>query len=237
MEKYKKYIDILKELFNKYKDKIKIVILPCIVLIAILFFWFSGNSNEGKVVYSDEDKGTKQTINLEGSETKDSDKIENKKGTKAFVDIGGAVLNPGVYEVEAGTRLFKVIELAGGLLDNANVTNINQAKEVFDGEKVIIPNIYESINQDKSKGGVGASQGSINENEIYNYVAGDEDRININMADANSLQTIPGIGPSKAKKIIEYRNINGPFKSIDEIKNISGIGEKTFNNIKDFLCT
>lgn len=229
-----KYVEILKELYYKYKDKIKIVVLPCFVMIAILFFWFNGNSKPSKVVYSDEGN-INQQLEKEEKQKNSSCKEENLSD-KIYVDIGGSVLNPGVYEVKHGTRLFKVIELAGGLLENANVTNINQAKEVFDGEKIIIPNVYDEFDSQNSPDENNSSKEcDQNGQPNYTYSAGDEDKININMADANSLQTIPGIGPSKANKIIEYRKINGPFKSIDELKNISGIGEKTFDDIKAFL--
>lgn len=218
------YIKKVKDLIEENKDKLKIVALPFIVVVAILFFWFSGNQDDDIKIA----KGEHKVLSNETYEEKDLDSV-NKVDVKReiYVDIGGAVTKPGVYKVNTGTRLFQVIEMAGGLLGNAITDDINQAKEVFDGEKVIIP---DETSQKIS------TEGSNENNRNYgNNMSEANGKININSADSATLQEIPGIGPSKADKIIEYRTNVGPFKTIEDIKNISGIGDKTFETIKEFI--
>ncbi len=218
------YIKKVKDLIEENKDKLKIVALPFIVVVAILFFWFSGNQDDDIKIA----KGEHKVLSNETYEEKDLDSV-NKVDVKReiYVDIGGAVTKPGVYKVNTGTRLFQVIEMAGGLLGNAITDDINQAKEVFDGEKVIIP--------DETSQKISTEVSNENNRNYGNNMSEANGKININSADSATLQEIPGIGPSKADKIIEYRTNVGPFKTIEDIKNISGIGDKTFETIKEFI--
>lgn len=218
------YIKKVKDLIEENKDKLKIVALPFIVVVAILFFWFSGNQDDDIKIA----KGEHKILSNETYEEKDLDSV-NKVDVKReiYVDIGGAVTKPGVYKVNTGTRLFQVIEMAGGLLGNAITDDINQAKEVFDGEKVIIP--------DETSQKISTEVSNENNRNYGNNISEANGKININSADSATLQEIPGIGPSKADKIIEYRTNVGPFKTIEDIKNISGIGDKTFETIKEFI--
>ena len=121
--------------------------------------------------------------------------------------------------MEEGTRLFQLIEKAGGLTENADIEGINRAETVLDGQKIII---YAKGQDDESKN---SSTGAIDSSG----------KININSADIEQLQQIPGVGPVTADKIIQYRQDNGRFSSIDDIKNVSGIGEKTFEKLKDYI--
>ena len=132
------------------------------------------------------------------------------------MDIDGAIKNPGVYKVSEGTRLFQVIELAGGLKENASTESLNRAETLYDGQKITI---YSTDTQNYEE----------SPNDTKNG------RVNINTADSITLQTIPGIGPSKAERIIDYRNTEGKFKKIEDIKNVTGIGDATFENIKDYI--
>ncbi len=152
----------------------------------------------------------------------------NKLPQKIKVYVTGQVKNPGVIEVDEGSRLIDVIELAGGVLENADLNRINLAAKVKDegmyyipeiGEEIHGHNIYDTAGNDPS--GLSSESGQ---------------KININTADEATLDTLPGIGPSKARRIIEYRNQNGPFQSIEEIKNVSGIGDKTFEQLKDLIA-
>lgn len=124
----------------------------------------------------------------------------------------------GVYSVEEGARVFEVIEKAGGLTEDASVEQINQAEAVSDGQKIVIPAKGEEL--------LAA--------EVYD-ISGKASRglININTADSQTLQEIPGVGPATAEKIIAYRTENGRFAKIEDIRNVSGIGEKTFEKLKD----
>ena len=138
-----------------------------------------------------------------------------------FVDVSGCVKKPGVYEVSAASRIFEVIELAGGVTPDADTSYINQAEPVTDGLKINVP--------DKNSTSItpGATQSASQGNS--------KGKININTADSTQLQDIPGVGPATAEKIISYRDSNGYFTSVDQIKNVSGIGDKTFEKMKDMI--
>lgn len=143
---------------------------------------------------------------------------------KIFVYVIGAVNKPGIIEAHVDSRLYEIIELAGGFTENADETAINLAVTVVDEEKIIIPYKETSTKNNESK----------KINELYEATVSDNSgRININTASIEELKTLTGIGQSTAEKIINYRNENSKFKSIEEIKNVSGIGDSKFNSIKD----
>ena len=136
---------------------------------------------------------------------------------KIFVEIKGEVLKPDVYELEEDSIVKDLIEIAGGLKEEADISNINRAKKLKNNELVIIPNINDK-----------------NSITVFNEISNEsEELININLADISELKKITGIGEVKAQSIIDYREKSGGFKSIEEIKNVDGIGEKTFEKIKD----
>ena len=196
------------------KNKIKIVAVPVLVIAAVLFFWLNSGSDEIKI-----DEGNSSAIEEDGV----SQQEVNSTQSHLYVDIGGEVMKPGVYEVSDGTRLFEVIDKAGGLTEDADIDGINRAETVQDGQKIMIGRHGE--NPDENRDSYSAN----------NVTDSGEDKVNINTADAAALQTIPGIGPSKADRIIEYRESEGKFNEIDDIKNISGIGNKTFESIKEYI--
>ena len=134
-----------------------------------------------------------------------------------FVDIGGAVEEPGVYEVAKDTRLFEVIEMAGGLSEDADPDHVNRASFVEDGQKIIIP--------------VKVSEYTDDSRDSSCHPA-DSGLININTASADELKTLSGIGDVTAEKIIEYRSSTA-FKSKEDIMSVDGIGNKTYEKIKD----
>ena len=138
------------------------------------------------------------------------EEIEKKEDSKIniFIDIDGAVNKPGVYELKNGDRVIDAINMAGGLSEDAYTKNLNKARELVDGEKIYILTLGELE--------------SLNESSL----------ININTASINDLMSLPGIGEVYANRIIDYRN-KKPFGSIEEIKNIVGIGDKTFEKIKE----
>lgn len=170
--------------------------------------------------------GNKQNITIsssaERSDRTDSVSSENQTEQSVFVDAGGCVRKPGVYEVPDGSRVFEVIEKAGGLTEDADTSGINQAEIVTDGMKLTIPSISEKKDNTGS-----------NEADTTDTSSAGNSLININTADSQTLQQIPGIGPVTADKIISYRETNGPFGSIEELTSVSGIGEKTFQKMKD----
>lgn len=211
-----KNFDDLKELVLSNKELIKKAALPLTVVAALLFFWITGGDSKGELsVKESEEQSAKQEEVKEGD---DFDSEEAGEAADIYVDISGCVKNPGVYKVEPGTRIFQVIERAGGLTDGADTESVNRAEEVADGQKIVIRHMEASseeesiINSDKSSG-----------------------KVNINTADMLELQSVPGIGPATAQKIIEYREHNGKFKSVEDILNVSGIGDKTLENMRPYI--
>ena len=186
------------------------VALPVIVGVAILFFWFNGNSKPVEVASAEP-----VTDNEEQNEA------NNLSASLIYVDISGEVNIPGVYEVKEGTRLFQVIDMAGGLTKAANIDSLNRAEEVYDGEKIIV--------------GSDSYDGNNNSND-YSTGFSNDGKVNINRADLNELQTLPNIGPAKAQNIIDYRNSSGKFQTINDILYVNGIGSKTFESLKDLIC-
>ena len=203
-------------MINFIKEKKTIIFIILIIIILI-----------GKNIYNSTQKYNNNVdVNqVVVNETKDEKEIEEKI---IAVHITGAIKNAGVIRIEENSRIEDVIEKAGGLTEDADITNVNLAFIVEDGVKIRIP----STNDKDEIDIVTESSGSevIDENdETSNGL------ININKASQAELETLNGIGTSLALKIIEYREQNGKFKTISDIKNVSGIGENKFNNIRNFI--
>lgn len=147
---------------------------------------------------------------------------------KIIVHISGAVENPGIVKIDENSRIEDAINAAGGLKDDADITNVNLAYIVEDGIKITIPSIY-----DENEVVILSDDGAIGLELSDEKKSSSSALVNINKATQTELETLNGIGPSLALKIIEYREQNGKFKSIDDIKNVTGIGDTKFNNIKD----
>ena len=158
--------------------------------------------------------------------------IEELPEEKSYIilHITGEILNPGIVKIEEGARVSDVIEAAGGLTPDADLNRINLAYIVADGQKIYIPSIYDEEQEVYITNDIGKN--IIDES----FSIKTSDKVNINTATLTELEMLTGIGPSTALKIIEYRKTNGSFKSIEEIKNVPGIGESKFNAIKDEIC-
>lgn len=142
-----------------------------------------------------------------------------------YVDICGAIKHPGVYPMEMGARVFEVVELAGGLTEDAGRAAINQAECLTDGQKIYVPT-QEEWEAGLFKGGEGA------------YISDAEksdSRININTADVTALCSLPGIGETRAKAIIQYREEQGSFATVEDIQKVSGIKSGTYEKMKEFI--
>ncbi len=174
-----------------------------------------------------------QELNIEGEEDsivleemeqtfEDEEEISSERNTTLVIDVKGAVQKPGVYEMENGSRVHDVIDEAGGLVNEADELAVNLAAPLEDGMVIYIP-----------------KKGEVKENpyvlptEQKSNQEGTNEKININLATLEELQTLPGIGPSKASSIIAYREENGPFAKIEDLLEVSGIGEKTLDKIKE----
>ena len=147
-----------------------------------------------------------------------------KNNIKAY--ICGEVKNPGVYEIEDGARIIDLLELAGGQGENACLEVINLAQTVVDGQRIYIPS------QEEISGGSSLFFTGDYSNDYNSSV---NRTININTSNVKELESLPGIGPVTAKNIIEYRNKNGLFRKKEEIKNVTGIGEKKYEEIKQSI--
>jgi competence protein ComEA len=141
-----------------------------------------------------------------------------------IVDVKGQVKMPGVYSSSQEERVIDVVQRAGGLTENADESKVNFAEHVQDAMVIYIP----------AKGEEGSIPQGLTSNPT-DTGGTKQGKINLNKADENELQNLPGIGPSKAAAIMEYRVTNGPFKSVEDLKNISGIGDKTFDKLKDLI--
>lgn len=142
------------------------------------------------------------------------------------VDVSGAVARPGVYPLPVGSRVQDAVEAAGGFLDNASQASLNLAMPLTDGSKVLVPAVPEPAARGQS-----AASGSTDPSDQPAVPT----LININTASADELMSLPGIGASKAAAIIRYRETNGPFTTIEQLMNVSGIGPATFESLKDLI--
>ena len=160
---------------------------------------------------------------LEISNDIEANIIEETKA-QIVVHITGQVVNNGIVKVEEGARIIDAIEAAGGATAEADLSKINLAYLLEDGMKIYVP----SINDEADFGSVTSSSG-ISESSKEAL------KVNINTATSEELQKLPGIGESIANRIITYRKENGKFNKIEDLKNVSGIGEAKFNNIKSYI--
>lgn len=140
------------------------------------------------------------------------------------VHVSGCVKSPGVYELAEGRRVADAIEKAGGALDDANLDSINLARVPQDGEQIHVPS-REAAGQVGATGGASAASPS-----------GEAGPININTATVEELTKLDGVGEATAEKIVAERTKNGPFSSVEDIKRVSGIGDKKFEALKDDIC-
>ena len=197
----------------------------------------SDGSDAGNGTGSDSGKHTSDADIDNGSEA-----VSDKEMQQAmiYVDVCGAVVNPGVFQLAAGSRVFQAIEAAGGYLPEAALTCVNRAGVLTDGQQLYILTQEEMERQgldpaEMAKASDGQMNGSAGTGQNTGMAAQvqQDNRININTADEAQLTTLTGIGATRAQAIIAYREENGPFAAIEDIMNVQGIKEGTFAKIKD----
>lgn len=200
------------KILNNY---MKMILLFGFVILAGVLHSCSMDKSGGEVVIEQKTEGTESQGTAEQKET------ENSGKRKMCVFITGCIQQPGVYELEEGTRLYQLVELAGGFTQEAAEDYLNLAEYVRDGDKITVYSKEEAV-----------SAGTLTEGKTQ-----DEKQVsvNINAADKETLMTLPGIGESKAEAIIRYREENGRFTSAEDIMNISGIKQGAFDKIKDLI--
>ena len=204
----------------------KFYMVVAIIIGLSCFYYFSFIEN---APVATETISMENTLKEDGQEiTKNNQPEQKEKTEKIMVDVKGQIKQPGVYQVSTGDRVIDVISRAGGLTEQADQTKVNFAAHVVDEMVVYVPA--------KGEETAAAVVGSIDGNStVIASTSEGQAKININKADENELQNLPGIGPSKAAAILEYRNTNGPFKVVEDLKNISGIGDKTYEKLKDLI--
>ena len=202
------------------KQKKIVIIVGIIIIIGILYF-----------IYNGIDK--KSTDQIDNNMLSIENNTKENEGSKelVIVHITGAVKTPGIVKLPEGARIEDAIDKAGGLTEDADISDVNLAYVLEDGIKIKIPTISEEKNEEII---INSSGEGIVEKEISNN--SEKKIININKANETDLQTLPGIGASLAGRIVEYRNSNGKFNEIEDIKNVSGIGDSKYENIKNFIC-
>ena len=208
-----------------YKKGLAVVLIITIIIMTVIGIKLT--SKEEDISFSNIDKEELNVlIDDELLKKEESIVVDGKNDKqKIIIDVDGAIKNPGVYEFVEGDRIDDAIIKAGGLLENANTSNINRARVLVDGEKIYI-----------SKEGEKNLDIEIIDGSIYNTgeTVENNDKININTASKEVLMSLDGIGEVYSQRIIDYRNIV-KFSTIEELKLVKGIGEKTFEKIKDII--
>lgn len=194
----------------------KMVIILVSVMVAIILILILNYNKKSDVVIE----------NIEDNEITEKE-IEIEKEKQIIIHITGCIKNQGIIEIKEGARIADAIEAAGGITEDADIEKVNLAYIVKDSQKIYIPSIYDKDDTEY------ISIESGNNVVIEDKKKGEKNMVNINSATQTELEQLPGIGPSTALKIINYREKNGKFKTIEEIKEIPGIGDSKFNNIKD----
>ena len=230
-------------MIKRINNNKKVLILIITILIIIGYYMYYRNNNyykEFETTMEIEESIMENQENIEDKDNKlentDVEEENNKNEEKIIVHITGEVQFWGVIELEKGSRIIDAVNKAGGFTDNADTEKVNLAYELTDGVKVYIPskNVDKESNITTQKYIITESGDNeiVEENEVNQR---EISLVNINEATQTELETLPGIGPSTALKIISYRKENGKFLNIEDIKNVSGIGENKFENIKDLI--
>ena len=200
------------------REQIGILVIVLVIVVSLGFKFFARD-----IIKLEDNMEVINENQLEASEDIEDTSIIEEEETIIMVHISGQVYKPGLVELEAGQRLTDAVELAGGLRKDADIDRINLAKKLVDEEKIYIPKIGEEPLEEISTIGV---------NDLN--IEDTSGKININTCTKEALISLPGIGEVTASKIIEYRE-STPFKKIEDIKSVSGIGEKKFQAIKELI--
>ncbi len=222
------------------KDKKKIIIVVVILILFIAYLIYENIKESSSEIdfntlldgaeNEEEQNKSENIVESEQSKTNETANIEET----IVVHITGEVKKEGVIYLKKGARIVDAIKEAGGETKNADLSQVNLAYELQDGQKIYIPNKNEKISQYIiGKNGETMNDNSANTgNESTSYNK-EEAKVNINTASQAELDSLPGIGPALAQRIIDFRVENGNFNSIEDIQNVKGIGDSKYEDIKD----
>ena len=222
------------------KQKIILTVVAIIVVLIGCYYIYSKDndfiSTEENII-NEEERNDETEVNEE----------EEYSDTMIIVHVSGAVNQEGIVELNPNSRIADAIDKAGGLREDAYIDKINLAYVLEDGMKIYIPNVNEktqnqdlpntsdnAVNYVTKESGVQASN-TDDTTKVNSNSQSSNKKININKATESELESLPGIGPSTAQKIISYRNEKGKFNNIEDIKNVNGIGNSKYSNIKDLI--
>ena len=190
----------MKKLMEYFKENKKIV-MGLLILVVVAVGYFDNAKSDSKI-----------QNNIPGKNVS----TKNRQSHYIFVDIQGSVNKPGFYRLKKDSRLFDLLQISGGMKENADLKSVNQAEKLHDQQQIYIYSVDEAPSSENS-----------------NQKSSSEGSLNINVATVEDFQKLSGIGPKKAEKIIDFRNQNGSFSSIKNLTKVSGIGEKTLESLQD----
>lgn len=209
-------------IFQTFIQKYGKIILPLgIIGVAILFYF--------QKPFSQDETSLITTVPPQQQLIEENEESVPEEDIQIMVDVKGAVHHPGVYELTTDQRIIDAIQMAGGYLEDAETTLINHAQKLEDEMVIFVPKKGETYPPE-----IHDSIQAFTPN-VSNSSSKETSKVNINSATESELLSLPGIGPAKAQAIISYRQEQGAFKQIEDIKNISGIGDKTFEKLKDMI--
>ncbi len=213
----------------KYINKKQKIVLFIIIIITLGIAYYTYT-----IKINDQFNIEEQNLEVEENKIEESNKIEEET-TKIVVHVSGAVRNEGIVELKEKSRIADAIEMVGGVTEDAYMKDVNLATILEDGMKIYIPTKEEV---EKQRENTNDSVSKDTNLDIYNNGSNTRkknNKVNINTATKEELDTLPGIGESTANKIISYREEKGNFKSIEEIKEVSGIGDSKYEQIKNLI--
>lgn len=217
----------MEDFLSKLEEKGKIIVVSLVGIVVLLVgFLLWGGMQKDETPIQDVYEELLAEESTDQNEVEVSGVVEDLVPEEIIVDVKGAVHKPGVYTMNDNTRVVDAISMAGGLLGDADGNAVNLAQHLEDQMVIYVPREGE----EGAEVQIGVSQPENNEQTQSGATI-----VNINQAEKEALMTLNGIGDSKAENILSYREENGPFQTIEDIKNVSGIGEATFNNLKEVI--
>ena len=218
---------------NDFNKKNKILLIVIVAIVAIISYYFIFDRKEEWLNNQEQNLEIKEEIKTNDQIENNSNEQQLEKNENIIVHVSGAVNKEGIVELKNNSRIIDAIDKAGGLKDEADITNINLAYIIEDGMKIHIPSKEEKESTIIVESNI--DSGTVEQSNEIKSNNNKKLKININTATKTDLETLPGIGESTALKIIEYRKEKGKFKLIEDIKQVNSIGENKFNKIKELI--